>query len=216
MHHTGWSEDAQGRPRGWSGLPAAVDVMILSERKKGEFIATLTLQKSKDDASDVTMTAHLSRVVLGRNKYGREVSTLIVDDVVMAEAVAKGPAPRSVSKSQRLLMDLVIAALDEAGEDFWPHADGPKVRGVADSHIRTRLYAAIAEMAGPQENPEAMAERQRKAFNRSIEAAVKPGILSPKITTGSGIFGLFTLHHKSGLPGHPGPPYRGVSRLSRS
>ena len=53
-------EDAQGRPRGWSGLPAAVDVMILSERKKGEFIATLTLQKSKDDASDVTMTAHLS------------------------------------------------------------------------------------------------------------------------------------------------------------
>jgi hypothetical protein len=147
--------------------------MILSERKKGEFIATLTLQKSKDDASDVTMTTHLSRVVLGHNKYGREVSTLIVDDVVMAEAVAKGPAPRSVSKSQRLLMDVVIAALDEAGEDFWPHADGPKVRGVADSHIRTRLYAAIAEMAGPQENPEAMAEHQRKAFNRSIEAAVK-------------------------------------------
>jgi hypothetical protein len=185
VHHVGHNEDAQGRPRGWSGLPAALDVMILSERPEGAMEATLTIQKLKDEASSVTLTAHLSRIVLGHDCDGDEVSTLVVDDVVKADVVAKGTAHRSVSKSERLLMDVVIAALDEAGEDFWPSTDGPKVRGVADSHIRFRLYAAIAETAGPEENPEAIAERQRKAFNRSMEAAIKAKNLVAKTNQGA-------------------------------
>jgi hypothetical protein len=184
VHHVGYDKDAQGRPRGWSGLPVALDVMILSERPEGAMQATLTIQKLKDEASNVTLTARLSRIVLGHDCDGDEVSTLVVDDVVKADVVAKGPPPRSVSKSERLLMDVVIAALDEAGEDFRPYTDGPLVRAVADSRIRTRLYAAIAEMADPEENPEAIAERQRKAFNRSIDAAIKAKNLVAKNTKG--------------------------------
>jgi RecA-family ATPase len=47
IHHVGHSEEAQSRPRGWSGLVAALDVMILSERPEGAMAATLTSRSSR-------------------------------------------------------------------------------------------------------------------------------------------------------------------------
>jgi hypothetical protein len=171
VHHVGHGEDAQKRPRGWSGVIGAVDVQILCERDGEAFATSLTVQKEKDEASGFSLTAHLSRVVLGTDRDGDEISTLVVDDVVKAEAVAKVKVQKSIPEAQGLLMDCILAAIDDAGEIFRPF--GSDVRGVSDQHIRTRLYTAIAEKAGPHEEPDALAERQRKAFNRSIEAAIK-------------------------------------------
>jgi hypothetical protein len=171
VHHVGHGEDAQKRPRGWSGVIGAGDTLILCEREGEAFATSLTVQKEKDEASGFSLTAHLSRVVLGTDRDGDEISTLVVDDVVKAEAVAKVKVRKSVPASQGLLMDCVLAAIGDSGEIFRPF--GPDVRGVADEHIRTRLYTAIAEKAGPNEEPEALAERQRKAFNRSIADAIK-------------------------------------------
>jgi len=171
VHHVGHGEDAQKRPRGWSGVVGAVDVQILCERDGEAFATALTVQKEKDEASGFSLTAHLSRVVLGTDRDGDEISTLVVDDVVKAEGVAKVKVQKSVPASQGLLMDCILAAIDDAGEIFRPF--GSDVRGVADEHIRTRLYTAIAEKAGPNEELEALAERQRKAFNRSIADAIK-------------------------------------------
>jgi hypothetical protein len=171
VHHVGHSEEAQKRPRGWSGVVGAVDVQILCERDGEAFATELTVQKEKDEAAGFSLTANLSRVVLGTDRDGDEISTLIVDDVVKSEKIAKVAAPKSVPASQGLLMDCVIGAIDEAGENFHPF--GVEVRGVADEHIRTRLYAAIAEQAEAGEDPDKLADRQRKAFNRSIEAALK-------------------------------------------
>jgi hypothetical protein len=99
VHHVGHGEDAQNRPRGWSGLVAALDVQILCERAEGAMSVRLTVQKLKDDACNVALTAHLSRVVLGTDSDGDEVSTLVVDDVVKAEAIAKGDAKGPVGPS---------------------------------------------------------------------------------------------------------------------
>jgi hypothetical protein len=104
IHHTGWGDDVQGRPRGWSGLPAALDVQILCERKIGEMSAVITIQKLKDEPSGVRLAAHLERVVLGVSKTGREVSTLIVDQVTQADKTqASETKAKSVPMSQRLL-----------------------------------------------------------------------------------------------------------------
>jgi hypothetical protein len=138
---------------------------------------TLTIQKLKDDASNTALTAHLSRVVLGDDRDGDEVSTLVVDEVVKAEAVAKSVSKEPVATQRRLLMDVVRAAVDEAGEDFRPYANGPAVRAVEDEHIRTRLYAAIAEQAGPDEDPDKLDARQRQAFKRSIAGALNAKII---------------------------------------
>ena len=39
----------------------------------------LTLQKLKDDASDVRLSARMSRIVIGYDEDGEEISTLVVE-----------------------------------------------------------------------------------------------------------------------------------------
>jgi len=78
-----------------------------------------------------------------------------------------------VPANERLLMDMVEQALIDAGKEFRPFADGPKVKAVAEEAIRQKYYARMAEKAEPDETPETVAERQRKAFRRSLNAALK-------------------------------------------
>jgi hypothetical protein len=173
VHHTGHDQDKKDRPRGWSGLPAALDMQMLAERNPGEMCATVTLQKLKDEPSGVRLEARLERVALGVSKTGREVSTLIVADISETDAPAaiarNAPA---VPRAKRLLREMLTQALDEAGESLRPFANGPIVRAVHDERVRDRYYAAIAEQAAPDESEERLAERQRKAFNRAVKSAL--------------------------------------------
>ena len=173
VHHVGLSDEAQKRLRGHSSLNGGADALILCERSQGENSTTLTLQKLKDDVDNVRLVAQLSRVVVGYDEDGEEASTLVVDEVVETEATAKAEPNKSVPRSKRLLMDVVATALDEKGEDILPFGRaGPKVRAVADSHIRDRYFARIAEKAAPDEDERRLYDRQLKAFNRSIKYAV--------------------------------------------
>ena len=170
MHHVGLSDDK--RLRGHTSLLGAIDVQILCERKDGVLSATLTLQKLKDEASGIKLTAHFSRVVIGYDEDGEEVSTLVVDAIEDA-ATQKGESrPKPVPRTQRLLMAVVSEAIEVAGEIFRPFADGPSVRAVCDGKIRSRYYARIADKAEPDEDPKKLMFRQRKAFNRALEAAL--------------------------------------------
>ncbi len=173
LHHVGLGEDAQKRPRGHSSLGGALDVQILCERPGDERRTSLTIQKLKDEADGVCLEAHLSRVVVGADKYGKEISTLVVDEVVEADVQAAKRPSKAVPRLQRLLMDVVALALDEKGEEIRPFGmNGPRVRGVADSHIRDRYFARVAEKAAPDEDEGRLYDRQLKAFNRSIKGAV--------------------------------------------
>lgn len=173
VHHVGLADDQ--RMRGHSSLHGALDAQILCERVKGTFTSTLTLQKLKDETSDRTFMANLSRIVIGHDGDGDEISTLVVDSIVEEDAKAlAGTTKQVVPPSQRLLMEVVQDALAEEGADFRPYGlQGPLVRAVPDGAIRARYYARIAEEAGADEDADKLSERQRKAFNRSIEAALK-------------------------------------------
>src|SRR5208282_5719885 len=96
VHHVGLGEDAQKRPRGWSGLPGALDVQILCERPGDEWRTVLTVQKLKDDLDGVCLEARLSRVIVGADKRGKEASTLLVDAVEPAEPTAKAEPSRRI------------------------------------------------------------------------------------------------------------------------
>jgi AAA domain len=174
VHHVGLGEDAQKRPRGWSGLGGALDVQILCERPGDEKRTTLTVQKLKDEEDGVGFEARLSRVVVGHDKRGKEASTLIVDEVVQTNApAAKEATVRRIPESRRLLMDVVAMALDEKGADHRPFGmQGPKVRAVADSHIRDLYFSRVAEKAAPAEDEATLYQRRFKAFNRSLKAAI--------------------------------------------
>jgi hypothetical protein len=174
VHHVGLGEDAQKRPRGWSGLGGALDVQILCERFGDEKRTKLTVQKLKNEEDGAQFEAVLSRVVVGRDRNGKESSTLVIDDVVRVEqSGATAPREKLIPRSQRLLMDVVALALDEVGVECRPLGPvGPKVRAVSADHIRDRYFARIAEKAGPDEDERRLYERQFKAFNRALKAAI--------------------------------------------
>ena len=138
------------------------------QARRGRHDDNHQLQKEKDEESNITFAARLSRVILGHDRDGDEVSTLVVDEVVQAGKEVVAPKAKPIPKSQRLLMDAVAHALEEKGiADFQPYgSNGPKVRAVADSHIRERYFARIAEKAEPDEDPRKRYDRQRRTFNR--------------------------------------------------
>jgi hypothetical protein len=83
VHHTPVSDD--DRLRGKGSLLGGLDVSIISKREKGSFVATITDMKMRDQDEMQSFTVHLVRIVLGKIKKGREVSTLVVESVEPGE-----------------------------------------------------------------------------------------------------------------------------------
>ena len=173
VHHVGLGDEAQKRMRGHSSFHGALDAQLLCERREGETETTLTLQKLKDDADAVRLEAHLARIVVGYDEDGEEASTLIVDEVVDADPPQSAKRSKTIPASRRLLMACIAEAIDEHGEDHRPFgAAAPRVRAVAERHVRKLYYARIAEQADPDEAKDKLYERQQKAFLRSAKAAI--------------------------------------------
>ena len=176
VHHVGLSDDQ--RMRGWSGLKCGIDVELLCERKPETMVTTLTVKKLKDEETNLQLSLSMDRIVLGHDEDGEEVSTLVVADIKEEDKKAKANKPtKSISKRQRLLMDVVEQSIKEDGKDIRSFANGPMVRAVADEIVRERLYARIAEQAEPGETAGKIAERQRKHFNDAIKATLEAKIL---------------------------------------
>jgi hypothetical protein len=172
VHHSGFADE--DRPRGHSSLIPALDLAVKFERKDKELLTVMTVQKMKDeDDAGLAFEARLAPIVIGRDVDGDEISTLIVDSIRKAEPAAPGKPVKSVPRSQRLLMTIIIEAIAESGQSFRPFADGPLVQGVDAEIVRDRLYAKIAEKTDPGDDPVRAANKKRKAFNRSLEAEIK-------------------------------------------
>lgn len=172
VHHVPLADDK--RMRGHTSLHGGADAELLTERNGGDLVTTLSLEKLKDEEDRIKLTVHLSRIIIGHDADGVDVSTLVIDRVEFgAEAVkSTGKPPKKMPESRRLLMDMITQAIGEAGRDFRSFADGPLVRAVHDEDVRQRYYARIAEQSDPDELPGALAERQRKGFNRAVKAAL--------------------------------------------
>lgn len=146
VHHTGWGDDAKRRPRGWSGLPFGLDLIVLCERKERELSATVTVQKLKDDRAETQFVVHMKRVALGESKTGREISTLIVDrvEVPEPEAAAENAKPqREQSQAATLrnaFLEIYDRLADAAPDTSWKGYAG--VRKVKVEAIEAALLDA--------------------------------------------------------------------------
>ncbi|MGE0235272.1 AAA family ATPase [Methylocystis sp.] len=171
VHHAGLSDDK--RLRGHSSLSGALDTTVLCERAERDYAATLTLQKLKDEGSDICLVARLSRIVIGQDEDGDDISTLIVETIDDAAPNAKVSRAKSAPPTQRLLMAVIAEAIERDGKLIRPYNDDTTVRAVSDNIVRSHYYARIAEQAEPDEDREKLANRQRRNFSRSVEAAIK-------------------------------------------
>jgi hypothetical protein len=116
---------------------------------------------------------------IGTDHDGAPIKSAVVEWTKAGDApVPRADAARSVPRSQRLLMDVVADAIAEAGSAIRPFGEtGPIVQAAAEGAIRTRYYARMADQAEDGENKQTVIERQKKAFKRSLEAALKAKLL---------------------------------------
>src|ERR1700730_11151713 len=113
VHHTPVSDDE--RLRGKGSLGGGLDASIIIKREKGSMVAALIVKKMRDEDDGQAFTVNLARVVLGKTKKGREVSTLVVETV--------DPGAAECDKAGKKLPDSAINALsalryalDQVGE----------------------------------------------------------------------------------------------------
>jgi hypothetical protein len=160
VHHTG--KDAARGARGHSLLRAATDTEIEVIPKS----ISVTKQRDMD-------------MEIGVDLDGSPVKSAVVEWTENGgAAIPKAKTGKSIPKSQLLLMDVVTAAIAESGSPIRPFGvTGPVVQAVVESVIRTRYYARIADQAEDGESPKTVIERQKKAFRRSLESAIKSELL---------------------------------------
>jgi hypothetical protein len=138
VHHVGNSEDAKKRARGHSSLPGAADFQILTERPQRELRATLTLMTAREDQDGVSFEAGLSRVVLGLDDDGDEVSTLIVETITAAGAEpSSGGQVSDVEAVKRAIGEAYGRLAD--GVRASPGFDDQPVRKVPIDDIRAEV-----------------------------------------------------------------------------
>lgn len=105
--------------RGHTSLVGGVDATILVERKVKTFSTILPLQKLKDEASNLALTAHLARVVIANDEDGEEVSTLIVDRIEDGRETAKSAKPPAIPPQRRLLLEVFRFRRSHPRHEYW-------------------------------------------------------------------------------------------------
>ena len=190
IHHTGWNEDAKDRPQGWSGLPAALDVMILSERKP----ATCTRQpqsRSRRTNCPASGSPHIwnELCLASAGQAGKSGSPHCGRGCRDRKRRLSANPAKSIPRSRRLIMDMVLAAIEEAGEDIRPFANGPIIRAVSDETVRRRYYARIAEQAPRMKTFAKWPNASAKEFNRAISDVLNAKDLMAQERDGRGSYG---------------------------
>jgi AAA domain len=224
VHHVGLSADK--RMRRHSSLLGGVDAQILAERKEGALSTTITLQKLKDEASNLKLTAHLTRVVVGTDEDGEAVSTLIIERIEDGDGgePASGVKPAPVPPARRLLMDMARTAILEAGEDFRPYENGPICARRARRRSPAPLLCPDRREGQSRRRRRQVGQSSAQSFQSSYPS--RPGRKRPhrqragwgkaSVAAVSGTFSnLSRSPSASGRAGHPGHAYNMLSRLSR-
>jgi hypothetical protein len=169
VHHTG--HGPQDRMRGHSSLRGAVDAAIRVERLPDGYSSAVTFEKNKDGKSDITVTATLRTVIVGKDNDGDDVDTLVV------ASIDDGIAPRSERRAKQKQAKLpasaktALAALNtaikaegetaEAGEDV---PTGTKVVSM-DKWRERAVKAGICD----SDDDASITKAFKRAYDRLIE-----------------------------------------------
>lgn len=163
IHHSG--KDAAKGARGHSLLRAAVDTEIEVIAEEGTARKTATTVKQRELAKGVVFEFSLSVVTIGKNRYGEEVTTCLVQPSGNENAT---PASRKMSGDISRALELLTDILASAGQTG--HSGTPlDTASVPEQWWRERFYDSAK--AGAEE------EAKRKAFRRAADALVEKHIV---------------------------------------
>ncbi len=135
VHHSG-KDDLRGA-RGHSSLRAAVDTEIEISRPDTESPSTIKVVKQREMEMIEDMAFTLSRVTLGVNQRGKEVTSCVV---VQSEVVEVKREER-LTPIQSWVFDAIVAAVDKYGVTKKLNKDMPPVLCVTYDELRLMMEA---------------------------------------------------------------------------
>lgn len=166
--HTGKVEERG--IRGWSGLLANADGLIMLEDPKGSETRTGTVVKVKDGPAGDTFAFVLREVALGHDSDGDEITTCVVDE---ADAPSKTSArAKALHPDQELLMRALRLCVDD---ERTIAVSGPGVApgtvGVRRSDLKAKMFDI--GFSDQDENPDSV----KRSINRHIKALASREVL---------------------------------------
>ena len=152
IHHSG--KDESKGARGHSSLRAAVDTEIEISRPDTVSPSKIEIVKQREMEMIETMAFSLSRVVLGENQRGKEVSSC----VVLPADVASDKRTKTLSAVQTFVYDAIVDCLISHGSERVVMPNVPPIRAISYDDLRmtldTRGLAKMVSKAGAPATPE--------------------------------------------------------------
>jgi hypothetical protein len=158
--------------RGSSAKEASADVVLalLGDKSIGGEVTNtrLALRKRRGGANGQEFPFRPRVVDMGMDRFGKPMSTLVIDWGAAADAPAAGRTDPRWSRSLRLLRQVLMNLLVDQGTEQRIPADGPVVRTINLETVRAEFYRCyLAD--GDTETKKTAARRQ--AFNRAVHHA---------------------------------------------
>lgn len=135
VHHSG-KDEARGA-RGHSSLRAAVDTEIEISRPDTDSPSTIKVVKQREMEMLDDMAFSLSRVVLGINRRGKEVTSC----VVVPQEVVEVKRDVTLTPVQQFIYEALVDAIIQYGKERAVHRDMPAVKCVDYDELRVVMEA---------------------------------------------------------------------------
>jgi hypothetical protein len=164
VHHCGWDES---HPRGFSGLPAAVDAQIAITRQEDIIVAEV--EYMRDGPEGQQLTGKKKVIEVGTDASGRLLTSLVIEQHEPIETTAV-TGPRKWPRGLKVFHDALIDSLLSAGVDH-RIPDGPTVKAVDLEVVRKRFHETYPDPEHDSANPEQRRHRKNMAFHRAVKTA---------------------------------------------
>lgn len=135
--HTG-KDESRGL-RGWSGLMANADGIIMLEDPEGSEVRRGKVVKVKNGRAGDRFAFTLKVVVLGEDEDGDSIDTCVIEDTDLPEPTKGGARGGKAADNGELVVRALHLCLDEYAVDVYaPGAD--RAKGVEVSRLRQKAY----------------------------------------------------------------------------
>jgi hypothetical protein len=175
--HTG--KNAEAGIRGWSGLLANADGLIMLDEYKGAEPRIGKVVKVKNGPAGDKFAFALDRVVIGYDEDGDEVSTCMVDEVNLPDGSDQpDKSAKKVDGDAFKVKQAIVRLVDEGQTHVVPnHVPGRPSQRVAVklSELRRKAYDLGLRNGEAPEDPadekaaKSFMETRKKAFERGLE-----------------------------------------------
>lgn len=154
-------KDAERGLRGWSGLLANADSVLMLETPDGE-TRTGVVTKVKDGLAGDRFAFVLERVVLGLDDDGDEISTCVIQETEAPEARRPGRRPSKAGGTGDLILSAFGRVLEDKPRDIRAPGAPPGQQGVSAHDLRAMAFQIGVGGPPPDAPPDASEDERCK------------------------------------------------------